>query len=233
MAVGIRIRGSAGQMQISDEAPCYMHVLSGTFNRQTNPAGGAMNNGEMMAVQQVMFSQPVTSQQIPLVFIRFLSPTFIYKFGVIGSPGNWTGFRIMSWPQDSNADFGTACDYFVASATVPKSNTPIGIRIRNKNTGEIIFDSGYKLVRFQSYATTLSYGYAEAWGRNMYYVSKPPGSYMLVNQYTGETCEGGVCWLAYTQYYPNNIYFWVGNNWGGEVNHSLFIWSVVFATIGT
>lgn len=240
MAVGIRIRGQNSQLQISDDAPTFMHLFTSSFNGSTNPPGDALgNNGPYYMVQTVWFPQVVTTNMIPLVFMNVVNDVMIYKFGVIGSPGNWTGFRIMSM-SGSNGLGGVAADYFVAVSTVAKSNDPIGIRIRNKNTNEIIFDSGYRLVNFQSYATSLNYGYSAAWGRNMYFVYKPAGSYQLMNQYTGFTTQGGNAWqrggnlwLSYYQGEPNKVSFWTSTADGAELGHSQYIWSIVFATVGS
>lgn len=240
MAVGIRIRGASGQMQISDQAPCYMHLFTSSFNNATNPLPGYESPaGTYASTQTVYFPQVVATTAPPLVFMRPIGKAWIYKFGILGSPGNWTGFRIMVFPYDQNFT-GISADYFVASATVPKSNTPIGIRIRNKDTNEIIFDSGYKLVKFQSFATTVYTGYDPEAFRTMSYCIKPANSFMLMNQYSGVPVQGatptvnGLLGLWFnTNTNPDKVYFWASDANGNILSPNEYIWAVVFATVGT
>jgi hypothetical protein len=153
MAVGIRIRGAYGQLQISDESPVNSVLFSG-------------NLGNLVAYTQagittyatgVTFPAVIATTEQPLVFLRVTNTIEVLSVRVIGQPGAWSGFSV--YGTDSTDTPGGGANpapvygtWFITTTQAAKSNAKYGVRIRNKDTGVIIFDSGYPIAKFLSWA---------------------------------------------------------------------------------
>lgn len=84
MPVGFRVRGSAGQIQISDASYNYMVTRQGGFDSSNYVLGDD---------HVVAFSKPINSVEPPLIFLRFNSAyVMMGGFSLTGRPGEWTGF---------------------------------------------------------------------------------------------------------------------------------------------
>lgn len=247
MAVGIRIRGGANQIQISDESPVYMVLYTGVIN-SSHKIMSVPASGDYMYYQRCYFPATITQAEAPLVFINVTNTIVISEFRLLGSPGAWTGF-VVATGIGAYVDASAVGDWFVACNVVPKSYDPVGIRIRNKNTNEVIFDTGYRLVKFQTYITSYrlanqtevnrwtSYGGGLSWA--FYIASRPAGCYMLLNCLTGHLTEpsasGGIqptLSFGFDANYPGEIY--IGNDFGNPNNFNLaYYYGVfIFATAG-
>ena len=150
MTIGIRIRGAAGNVQIDDTTPIFVVQEQGTIT----PANHAPSAGNMFTSRHmVTFAQVVRTQEPPLIFLRFITPyVCMCTFTVMGGPGNWTGFNVGAgvWgPNHNGIDTRPMyCDWFSGIKTPGPSGAKVGIRIRNRVTGAVVFDSGYKIVKF-------------------------------------------------------------------------------------
>jgi hypothetical protein len=152
MSVGIRIRGVGGQLQISDDAPVNSVLFAGNLGNLV----AYTQNGLTTYATGVTFPAVITTTEQPMVFIRVTNTVEIVSTRVIGQPGAWTGFSV--WGTDSTDTPGGGANpapvygtWFVATTQSGKSNAKYGIRIRNPNTGVIVFDSGFPIVKFLSW----------------------------------------------------------------------------------
>lgn len=153
MSVGIRIRGLYGQLQISDDVPVNSVLFQGNL-------GGLVAEtefGSTVYATGVTFPAVITTTEQPLVFVRITNTIEIFGVRIVGQPGAWTGFRLFS-TDSTDAPGGGANPapaygtWFITTTQAAKSNARYGIRIRNPNTGAIVFDSGYPIAKFLSWA---------------------------------------------------------------------------------
>lgn len=252
MTIGIRVRGSAGQLQISDDAPTYMVVGQGAIGqahkelRNPPPPGGSY-----YCFQEIVFPIVITTIEPPLVFMRFTNMIQVNAFYMMGGPGAWTGF-LLGTGIGINIDKYALGDYFIASASVPKSNDPIGIRIRDKLTNEIIFDSGYPLVKFLSYSSSIWLSNSDEdrrWMqagagtsmRSCFNASKPAGAYQLMNTFGRFICEPlsssgyrSTMQYGYDPASPGviSLFLWIGLGTIKSFNIGLYAGCFIFATMG-
>lgn len=250
MAVGIRIRGGANQIQISDESPVYMALYSGVLN-STQKITSVPAGGDYWMWQRVYFPAAITTDEPPLVFFNITNRIMIYQFVLLGAPGAWTGFIFKSG-IGVNMDLSAVGDWFAASTIVPKSADKVGIRIRNKDTGQVIFDTGYRLVKFQTYlatfraSTSAEYtrwsGYGGGMASAWYVSARPAGCHIMMNSVCGDTSEkAGVSQRAGIEFgfdhsYPNDMYIGTGyadqNAFTRTVMSTYYYGALIFAKLG-
>jgi len=73
------------------------------------------------------FSSPITTYERPLIFLNAANYMMVGNFYVIGSPGNWTGFRVKAWNDPTHGDvwlYPMQIKWYCASYMAP--NTPEG-----------------------------------------------------------------------------------------------------------
>lgn len=141
MAFGFRARNNGGVIQLSAERP-YLSLH----------AEGAVNIGT--AYQTVItFPTVCTTQQPPLIFVRpawaSQGEDLAFKCGVIGSPGNWTGFRLVN----ANTTQISILDWFAAVWAPLTAAGSYGMRIRDAN-GNVCFHSSSQLIKFSRFITS-------------------------------------------------------------------------------
>jgi len=214
MSTGIRIRGVYGQLQISDDVAINSVLYSGNLGTiVAYPAGG----GITFYATGVTFPQVITTTEQPLVFVRVTNSVTIYSARIIGQPGAWTGFSISGTTLNTNVGNGTATvpvygTWFISTTQAGKSNARYGIRIRNPNTGAIVFDSGFPIAKFLSWTPqfvngrVVSHGHDNS-GNDMWwdwYSADAPIPYaynghFILNGFTGAITGG-------TYKYASNMY---------------------------
>ncbi|MBS3185360.1 hypothetical protein JIQ88_10095 [Pseudomonas sp. PCH44] len=103
-------------------------VLTVRYNGALNLGQQGPGSGSFIQWGDVTFPAPITTYERPLVFFNAADYMMIGSFSVKGSPGNWTGFRIKSFPaRAAHGDvalYPMAIKWFCASYMVP--NTPVG-----------------------------------------------------------------------------------------------------------
>lgn len=138
---GFRARNDGGVIQVSADRP-YLSLH----------AEGSLALGT--AYQTVInFPTVCTTQQPPLIFVR---PTWAsqgenlsFKCGVIGSPGAWTGFRLVN----GNTTQVSKLDWFAAVWAPLTASGSYGMRIRDPS-GNVCFHSSSQLVKFSRFITS-------------------------------------------------------------------------------
>lgn len=141
---GFRARNDGGVIQVSAEHP-YLSLH----------ADGSLALGT--AYQTVInFPTVCTTQQPPLIFVK---PTWAsqgenlsFKCGVIGSPGNWTGFRLVN----GNTTQVSSLLWFAAIWAPLTAAGDYGMRIRDAN-GNICFHSSSQLIKFSRFITSWTF----------------------------------------------------------------------------
>lgn len=252
MAVGIRIKGLYGQLQISEDSPVNSILFSGSM-------GGLVpytDAGTTLYATGVTFPATITTTEQPLVFLKVTNTVQIFCVRVIGSPGAWTGFAV--WGNDGvNTGAGTGPrpvegTWFITTTQAAKSNARYGIRIRNPVTNAIVFDSGYPIARFLQWTPTfvngrvISTAYDSFSGSGMYwdvYAADTPVPYasnahFLANSYTGRVTGGPYKYpSAMTLYFnaSNPYNLTVETHCPSGYGPSIFgpnAWNLVWATPG-
>lgn len=240
MTVGIRIRGAAGNVQIDDTTPVFIVAEQG----QITPAHFVSSGFGMFRGRHVVtFTNVVRTQAPPLIFLRFVSSyVAMITLSAIGSPGNWTGFQLGAgeWTELNNQVLPNPiyCDWFTSTKTPGPSGAKVGIRIRNRLTGDVVFDSGFKLVKFiQQNGDFKSEGRRTHWVLR-YSVGYPsPDAYFLANnlsciinfygsrqiQYMTPSVEPG---------YPGKLLLYTWAYSKEDVPYQTNLWTVLFATPG-
>ncbi|MCQ2034470.1 hypothetical protein [Stutzerimonas kunmingensis] len=116
----------SGYVQIDAETPRLSVLSSGTYQ------------GTSMTVT-VAFPQPITTQEPPCVFIRPSTSSgteLYYGMSILGSAGNWTGFRIST----RNVSYLPSGKWF-AAVFAPTASATYGVRIWNGAAARV-YDSG-------------------------------------------------------------------------------------------
>ncbi|UXZ43619.1 hypothetical protein [Pseudomonas soli] len=73
------------------------------------------------------FAAPITTYERPLIFLNAENYMMVGNFYVLGSPGNWTGFRVKAWNDPAHGDiwlYPMIIKWFCASYMTP--STPAG-----------------------------------------------------------------------------------------------------------
>lgn len=107
----------------------------------------------------ITFSSPITTPEAPTLFVRYSSgniASLAVYFTCLGSPGNWTGFRITSGAggavlQNHFLEW-VACKYINSTG-----NDPLGMQVFDAN-GSPVFDTSQKLVKYSKFTKAWSFG---------------------------------------------------------------------------
>jgi len=141
---GFRARNDNGVIQVSADRPYLSLHEKGTVN-----IGTAYNT-------LINFSTPCTTVQPPLIFFRSAWTSqgegLTLKCGVVGSPGNWTGFRLIN----ANTTQLSISDWFAAVWSPLQAAGPFGMRVRDAS-GTVCFHSSSQLIKFSRFITTWTY----------------------------------------------------------------------------
>ncbi len=241
MSFGIRIRGNQGQLQVSDQQPVYMVVDQGLFGPENwfySPGMGWRGR------HYVQFTTAVTTQEPPLIFIKFDSGfnTMMEICTPVGKPGAWDGFAmVLGWMSENGnyvQAYARSGAWFIASCKVQPSNQKVGIRIREAATGSVIYDSGYPLVRFAQQTAQFS-----AVGRENHYwlrysIGWPEGAYVLANMMTGllrykkiqNTLFTTTVQVGVRSGFAGALMLWVYDRF--DVDYQDYMWTALFAYPG-
>lgn len=230
MPVGFRVRGSAGQIQISDASYNYMVTRQGGFDSSNYVLGDD---------HVVAFFKPINSVEPPLIFLRFNSAyVMMGGFSLTGRPGEWTGFSMwLGWVNENGsgiAPMPCSGDWFAASTKVEKSNELVGIRIRNGKSGEIVYDSGYPLVKFLSQESNFTPAGRIHHTWLIYKVGRPARSFFLANTLAGSVGKFGKydeVWMQVGQIAsePSTLYLYFLSRLSSPPYQS-HMWTALFAS---
>lgn len=199
MATGIRIKGTYGQLQISEDSPVNSILFNGNLGNLIQYTGA----GDPIWATGVTFPVTITTSDQPLLFLRITNTVTILFVRIIGSPGAWTGFSVYG-TNNTDAPGGGANPiavqgtWFITTTQAAKSSAKYGIRIRNPITNAVVFDSGYPIAKFLSWTPqfnnvrVLSTGYDNSgrsgwwdWCRADTPVPYGFNGHFLANGYTG------------------------------------------------
>lgn len=104
----------------------------------------------------VTFIKPITTETTPTVFVRYITGNFTFfsaYFRFLGSPGNWTGFRIISSVSNGSQLQNHLLEYVSCKYVDSLSPMDAGLQLFD-STGAPIFDSNYRPVKYSKMATT-------------------------------------------------------------------------------
>lgn len=138
---GLRVRNNNDVLQVSSERPCLSVHDEGVL---------AIGTAYYTVIN---FNQVCTTTQPPIIFVRAergsASEQTTFKCGVVGSPGNWTGFRLVN----GNTTQINYLHWFAAVWAPLTASGNYGMRVRDVN-GNICFHSSSQLVKFSRFITS-------------------------------------------------------------------------------
>ncbi|MCG8291983.1 hypothetical protein [Pseudomonas entomophila] len=106
------------------------------------------------------FPSPITTYERPLIFINANDYFMVGQFSVIGSPGNWTGFRLRDFRNEAHGtgwNLPIRISWFCASYMTDSSPAgQYGISVRGP-AGERLFASTMNLTALNSQPTANSF----------------------------------------------------------------------------
>lgn len=248
MTTGIRIRGSQGQVQIDDTMPNYVVLQQGTFSgsNYVQVTGGATATWAFFNRHVVNFPATITSDEAPLIFLQF-DPTVTTYMGVCqveGGPGAWTGFSMALGDLQGTETQRVAyrSGNWFAAGKVPNqgSGARVGVRIRNRVTNQIVYDSGYKLVKFLEQNADFKYEDRIAHPILKYSVGYPQQAqaYFLANAMTGLIGRVGTysdpqgMSMGVTSLYPNKLLLTTFTD-NDEIAYQSYQWTALFGIPGS
>lgn len=102
----------------------------------------------------IAFPAPVTSLVPPIVAVQVqtFNWTWLRMCKILGSPGNWTGFRLVSARMTSSYPAQTTWQYRVYAAGITSSES-YGVRVQD-DSGGVLFDSGLRQLVFANMFTS-------------------------------------------------------------------------------
>lgn len=102
----------------------------------------------------VTFAKPITTQEPPQVFVRFVTGVHnnLGMFTVLlGGPGNWTGFRVVSAVRGNPNLQNYTLEYVSCMYSNLKSTSNYGLELSD-GQGNIIYTSSDNVVRFGKFS---------------------------------------------------------------------------------
>ncbi|QBF29120.1 hypothetical protein EXN22_17785 [Pseudomonas tructae] len=171
-AYGIRTTNDLIRTQIdsSNRALNVLHKGSFTFYGYQNPTPPGWING-------FDFPVPITTHERPFVFLNTPDGGFFYYFSVLGSPGNWTGWRVGRFdnPNYTGIDWKeqVVVNWFVASyspGVIPQGSH--GARVRDAQGVEIFSTTNdIAQMKSQPFSNSFAAGGTSIPGTGYYYAS--------------------------------------------------------------
>ena len=146
---GFRAINDFGSVTISSAYKVLVFSERGTYqvNSQYTDRGGEGS---------VSFSKTITTIEAPQVFVRVAAASHA-NLGVyvsmVGSPGNWTGFRTFSAAPGSSPLQNFTLEYVACKFADSVQATGYGMNIRDAN-GVPVFSAQDKVVRYSKFATS-------------------------------------------------------------------------------
>lgn len=155
---GIRARNNNILTQIDAVNRVLTIRYSGQFQfgQQSNPG----SQSTVIEWAYVAFPAPITTYERPLIFLNAADYMMVGNFSVIGSPGNWTGFRLKAWMHPLHGSawlrFMTIrwfCSSYQAGAVSPGA---YGARVSDAN-GILLFATTMNITSLNSQPASNSF----------------------------------------------------------------------------
>lgn len=148
---GLSVTNDFGSIVISGDHKIMVFSERGTFtitSQYTDREGQGA----------VVFIRPIKTQEPPQVFVRFVSGVHndLGMFTVIlGGPGNWTGFRVVSAVRGNPNLQNYTLEYVSCMYSNLQSSSDYGLELRDAQ-GNIIYTSSDNVVRFSKFTKSWS-----------------------------------------------------------------------------
>ncbi|WP_095118692.1 hypothetical protein [Pseudomonas sp. Irchel s3f10] len=144
---GLSVTNDYGSILISSDYKIMVFSERGTFkitSQYTNVEGqGSVN-----------FNKPIMTQEPPQVFVRFVSGVHsdlgIFTI-LLGAPGNWTGFRVVSAVRGNPNLQDYTLEYVSCMYSNLKSTSDYGLELFDYQ-GNVIYSSSDNVVRFSKFS---------------------------------------------------------------------------------
>lgn len=148
---GLSVTNDFGSIVISGDHKIMVFSERGTFtitSQYTDREGQGA----------VVFIRPIKTQEPPQVFVRFVSGVHddLGMFTVIlGGPGNWTGFRVVSAVRGNPNLQNYTLEYVSCMYSNLQSSPDYGLELSDAQ-GNIIYTSSDNVVRFSKFTKSWS-----------------------------------------------------------------------------
>lgn len=140
-------------------------------------SGRLFNNGDSSNTSTNMFARTITTQEPPFVFARPDVTSLYADVRIIGSPGAWTGFYLISRTGTGFAPGSWFVCSFGAQAV-----SSFGLRLWGASS-DLIFDSGTPAAIFTQAAQAWTYVRSEVGSQGIYTNYYTVGNNIGVNDY--------------------------------------------------
>ncbi|WP_152987217.1 hypothetical protein [Pseudomonas sp. TTU2014-080ASC] len=151
---GFQALNDNSSVTISDQYPVLVYSQRGQIVVQNTSVV------DREAVGVAMFATPIQQTAPPRLFLRFNSgrhDSCVIYLDMIGSAGNWTGFRVRSGAIGGNTLPRHVFDYVACRYSTPTAPTGYGIAVYNAS-GVPVYKSSDRVVKYTKFT--------KAWYRN-------------------------------------------------------------------
>ena len=146
MSFGLSATNNGGSVVISSDYKTLVFSERGTFQITSR-----FSNGEGSGA--ATFTKVVQTQEPPQVFVRFVSgshTSLSFYTTITGSPGNWTGFKVVSAILTGNQTQNFSMEYVSCKYSDKKSVDMYGLEIYDYQ-GNIVYTSSDRVVRYSKF----------------------------------------------------------------------------------
>lgn len=143
MSYGLSVVNDYGAVVIDSDHKVLIFSERGNFNIQSRYT-------DREGYGNATFTKPILTQEPPQLFVRYVSGLHsnlgIYTT-MLGSPGNWTGFRVTSAVRGNPNLQNYLMEYVSCKYAYQHNESDYGMEVYDK-LGDIVFTSGDRIVRF-------------------------------------------------------------------------------------
>ena len=152
MSYGLSATNNGGSVVISSDYKILVFSERGSFQIVSRYSDGE-------GYGSVIFIKPINTLEAPQIFVRCVSashPALSFYTRVLGSPGNWTGFSVVSSALGGGALQNFNLEYVSCKYSDKKSIDPYGLEIYDRQEG-IVYTSSDRVVRYSKFTKRWSY----------------------------------------------------------------------------
>ena len=144
---GISVTNNSNSVMITSQYKIMVFSERGTFRIQSQYT-------DREGSGSVTFVKPILTQEPPQIFLRYVSGVHtdlgVYST-ILGSPGNWTGFRMTSAVRGGSSLQNYLIEYVSCKYADRQSTELYGMSIWDE-AGNILFSASDRIVRYSKFS---------------------------------------------------------------------------------